>query len=212
MDKKIVEDFNKEYYESDVWNCDRTKFMGVTTYKNPADMWTLQELIFKVKPTLIIETGSAHGGSALYMMVMLDAMARCGLKQGKIISIDIEEKKRPGHPHIQYYSGVSSIDERLVAKVKRGIISKDRVLVVLDSDHTEEHVLREMELYAPLVTLGSYMVVEDTNVTIGDSDKGPGTAVKKFLENPMSDFFTQDLDCEKFGLTFNPGGYLRRIL
>lgn len=213
MDEKIVADFNREYYESDVWNCDRTKFMGVTIFQNPADMWVLQEIIFDIKPDLIIETGSARGGSALYMMVLLDAMARCGLKQGKVISIDIQEEKRPGHPHLTYASGVSSTDERLVAKIKRGIVSKDKVLVILDSDHTEEHVLREMELYAPLVSKGSYMIVNDTNVTIGDSGKGAGTAVESFLSKAgNSSAFRVEEKCQKFGLTFNPNGYLRRIL
>lgn len=200
--------FGEAYYQSNVWNNGNTTFMGYPIYQNPFDMWMLQEIIWELKPTLIIETGTAFGSSALYVAMLFDLFSKCGMKEGRVISIDIEDKKsRPVHPRVKYILG-SSTDEYVLGRVEGAIVSNETVLVILDSDHTRDHVYAEMQAYSKFVSLESYMIVCDTNVKPTD-DEGPIGAVNDFLENCI--VFKTDKTCEKFGFTFNPNGYLRRV-
>lgn len=205
----IINDFHKLYYDygedERVWQS--TYWLGVKTAKNPLDLWIFQEIIFETKPDLIIETGSFMGGSALYMATICDLV-----NNGEIISIDINRTDFPKHNRIKFLSG-SSIDEEIINQVHNTIEENKKVMVVLDSDHTKKHVLEELKIYGKLVTKGCYMIVEDTNVNghpvkpeFGD---GPMEAVNIFLEN--NTFFVVDKSREKFFLTFNPNGYLKKI-
>jgi len=199
----IIRDFNNLYWQAHVQTWGNTKWRGVRVWKPATDLWIYQELITEIKPDLIIETGTAYGGSALYMRDILDKE----YPEGKIISIDInhealEEKAKV--PGIEFYLG-GSTEQETYTHVKALIAAYNcqRVMVILDSDHSEEHVSKELDLYAPLVTVGSIIVIEDTNNHLGAqaAAKNWGLRQKGFKKNLM---------CEKFMLTFNRDGYWER--
>jgi cephalosporin hydroxylase len=180
----------------------------VTAYKTPLDLWIYQELIAALRPELIVETGTAAGGSALYLATVCDAVG-CGT----ILSIDSAGRPdRPKHERVTYLTASSVAPEtlRVVADHARG---KDRVMVILDSDHSYEHVLAELRRYADFVTPGSYLVVEDTNLNghpvVPGFGPGPMEALDDFLSERGD--FKPDAEQQKFLLTFNAGGYLRRV-
>lgn len=207
-EKSIVDEFHKLYYNfgDKTWN--NTFWLGAPVQKCPLDLWIYQEIIFKQKPDIIIECGTLHGGSAFFLASMCDLV-----NNGRIITIDIEKKEgRPQHKRIQYLHG-SSTSEEVVERVKKEIGDKNKVLVILDSDHSKEHVLNELRIYSKLVTKGSYVVVEDTNVNghpvVPDFGPGPMEALEEFLKENKD--FVVDKDREKFYLTFSPSGYLKRI-
>jgi cephalosporin hydroxylase len=185
-----------------------TWWFGTRVYKIPFDLWIYQELIHELKPDLIVETGTLHGGSALFLAHMMDLV-----DNGEIVTIDVAggDGVRPVHPRITYITG-SSVDPEIVAGVKARAEGAKTVLVLLDSDHRKKHVLAEMAAYGPLVTPGSYMVVEDTNInghpTHENWGEGPWEAVEVFMEDNKD--FEIDLAREKFMVTFNPRGFLRR--
>lgn len=198
-------------------------WLGRPIIQLPQDMMAMQEIIWRLKPDLIVETGIAHGGSLIFYASMLELVGGDATVLG--IDIDIRAHNREAieaHPmakRIQMIQG-SSIDEALVAEVFKRAEGKKRVLVVLDSNHTHEHVLRELELYAPLVKEGGYMVVYDTAVEDMPEDffpdrpwgKGdnPKTAVWEFLKG--NDRFVIDREWEdKFFITVAPDGYLRCV-
>ena len=132
---------------------------------------------------------------------------------GKVISIDIgDQSKKPRHERITYLQG-SSVSEEIINIVQQSLSDKDRVLVVLDSDHSMQHVLKELKIYSSYVTEDSYIIVEDTNVG-GHPVKakhypGPMEAVRVFIKTNPS--FTIYKSKEKFLLTFNPNGYLKKL-
>jgi cephalosporin hydroxylase len=202
---QVAEKFHERYYDSQVWK--DTYWLGVPTQKCPLDLWVYQELLFELRPDLIIETGTADGGSALYLASICDLLGR-----GRVITIDVLADERPTHPRVQYLVG-SSTDPVIVDVVRGEAAGSGTVFVVLDSDHTEAHVLDELRAYAPLVTNGSYVVVEDTNINghpvLPEFGPGPAEAVDRFLTE--AECFGRDPRREKFGMTFNPGGYLRRV-
>jgi cephalosporin hydroxylase len=200
---EISEAFFRLYGESRVWM--NTKWLGTNVAKWPLDLWVYQEILYRTRPDVIIETGTWFGGSALFLASICDI-----LSSGRVMTVDIEEREgRPRHDRITYLTG-SSVAPEVVAEVKGRIASEERVMVLLDSDHSKEHVLAELSAYAPLVSEGCYLIVEDTGVGLVDPDFGPGPAeaVEQFLAQDPS--FTIDRDCEKFFVTVQPGGYLKR--
>jgi len=184
-------EFHRSYYDSYIWQ--DTRWLGVPAYKCPFDLWVYQEILTEQRPDVIVETGTADGGSALFLASVCDLLG-CG----RVVTIDLE--------------GRSSVDPEVLREVRRGIGRRDRVMVILDSDHSRDHVLAELRTYSSLVTPGQYLVVEDTNVNghplVPDFGPGPAEAVAEWLTG-REDFET-DRSREKFGFTFNPGGYLRR--
>jgi cephalosporin hydroxylase len=211
QEKSIVSQFHKLYYDAHIFGktwCN-TFWLGIPTLKCPLDLWIYQEIIFEVKPDVIIECGTAHGGSALFLASVCDLVGN-----GKVITIDIEDKKgRPKHNRIKYLLG-SSTSKEIVRKVRSLVKNGDKVMVVLDSDHHKEHVLNELRIYSNFVTKGSYIIVEDTNINghpvYPEFGPGPMEAVEEFLREKNKDFVV-DKTKEKFYLTFNPKGYLKRI-
>lgn len=184
-----------------------TFWLGFPIYKCPLDLWIYQEIIFEMKPDVIIECGTAHGGSALFLAFICDV-----INNGKIISIDVNHNPdRPQHKRINYLSG-SSTSEEIVDQVRKLLSDHDKIMAILDSDHRKEHVLNELRIYSGFVSKGNYIIVEDTNLnghpvypTFG---LGPMEAVEEFLREDNK--FIIDRSREKFYLTFNPGGFLRR--
>jgi cephalosporin hydroxylase len=205
LDRASISRAHDVFYESDAWT--KATWLGVQALKNPLDLWVYQEIMFETHPELIVETGTYRGGSAFFLASMCDLLG-----EGDVVSIDIEAARDdyPVHPRITYLAGRSSTDPDVVAEVRERAAGR-RVLVVLDSDHSQAHVEAELEAYAPLVPVGCYVVVEDSNIGHIRPDllPGPFEAVERFLAR--SDDFEIDGEREKFLITFNPNGYLRRV-
>jgi cephalosporin hydroxylase len=174
------------------------------------DLWVYQEIIFDLKPTLILETGTAFGGSALYFARQLDR-----LNQGAVVSVDLEpHTSLPKHPRVSYVHG-SSVDAEIVRAIGACASTHPRVMVVLDSDHSAAHVTAELDAYAPLVTEGQFLVVEDTNINgrpveaDWNGGPGPGPALDAWLPN-HPEFEVNEM-AQRYMLTCHPGGWLRRV-
>lgn len=200
--------FHRLYYYSPERTWQDTRWLGIPVRKCPLDLWIYQELIQRVRPDVIIESGTRFGGSTLFLANLCDL-----LEKGRVVSIDIDLiEGRPRHGRIEYLLG-SSVDPAIVGQARASVAEGESVLVILDSDHSREHVLAELRAYADLVTPGSYMIVEDTNINGNPvrSDFGPGPmeALETFLVE-RSDFVV-DETCEKFFVTFNPRGFLKRV-
>lgn len=208
MSRFLTRQFHKMYYDTEKRTWGNTFWFGVQVNKCPLDLWIYQEILHEVKPDVIIECGTAAGGSAMYLANMLDIMGK-----GKVLSVDINPfDGRPKHPRVTYILGSSTADD-VVDTVKSHIAPSDKVLVILDSDHSMRHVYNELLIYSKLVQPGSYVIVEDSNQNGYPVSPfygpGPMEALEKFVAEDAS--FTIDLSREKFYLTFNPRGYLKRI-
>jgi cephalosporin hydroxylase len=204
---RIVTDFHDLYYSSAVRTWQQTFWMGVPLAKCPLDLWVYQEIVFEVQPELIVECGTFRGGSAYFFASLCDLIGR-----GNVITIDVAGlPNRPQHPRITYLTG-SSTSRDVVDEVHELGRRHAPVMVVLDSDHHEDHVFEELTLYAPLVTPGSYLIVEDTNINghpvATGFGPGPMEAVNRFVRQHPE--FSPDRDREKFFMTFNPSGYLKK--
>jgi len=206
----ITRKFQRLYYNSQVWT--NTTWLGVQSQQAPTDNWSMQELIVEIAPDYIIETGTLFGGTTLFYADVLSNVN----PQGKVITVDIESsagqasKRALWQQHVEAIIG-SSVDPKVADHIAQEVQGK-KVLVTLDSLHTRDHVLKEMEIYSRLVSPGSYLVVQDTNINGNPvrSDFGPGPyeAVQEFLRT--HDNFVVDRSREKFLLTFYPGGWLKR--
>jgi cephalosporin hydroxylase len=205
LDRAAVSRAHDVLYLSDAWT--ETTWLGAQALKNPLDLWVYQEIIFAQRPELIVETGTYRGGSAFYLASICDLVGA-----GEVVSIDVVPLREdyPAHPRITYLGGRSSTDPDVVAQV-RGRAQGKRVLVVLDSDHSQAHVEAELAVYAPLVQVGGYVIVEDSNIGQIRKDllPGPLQAIEAFLAG--TDEFEIDRAREKFLITQNPSGYLRRV-
>lgn len=196
--------FHKRYYNIGQQTTFNTYWAGVRTYKCPLDMWIYQEILWEKKPDIIIECGTKYGGSALYLAHICDVIGK-----GRIVSIDIEDiSGRPVHNRIAYTKG-SSTDPDIVAKVASMIKRNESVMVILDSNHRRDHVFAELQNYAPLVTNGQYIIVEDTNINGHPARPsfGPGPMEAVLLYMKERNDFILDRAREKFMLTYNPRGY-----
>ena len=203
-------------------------WMGRPIIQYPQDLVAVQEIIWDVKPDLIIETGVAHGGSAVFFASLLELNSQCGgPKDAEVwcVEIDLRAHNRkailahPMYPRLRIFDG-SSLDDKIAFEVSQKALQCERVMVILDSNHTHEHVLGELNLYASLVSVGSYCVVFDTviedleGVEFVDRPWGKGdnpkTAVAEFLKT-NSDFVVDQAIDEKLLISAAPGGYLKRI-
>ncbi len=204
-DRRTLRRASRIVYKWGAWA--DTYWLGSQVVKNPLDLWVLQEIVAETRPDVIVETGTFRAGSALYFASICELLG-----SGEVISIDVkpEDPDYPPHDRITYLGGRSSTDTAVVDEVRR-LIGGRRAMVVLDSDHSEAYVGAELEAYAPVVGLGCYLVVEDTNVDLVRKDLAPGPlrAVERFLQR--SSEFEVDLEREKWVITFNPRGYLRRV-
>ncbi|MBI2048872.1 MAG: class I SAM-dependent methyltransferase [Candidatus Liptonbacteria bacterium] len=198
-------------------------WLGMTIIQNPYDMILMQELIFDLRPDLIVETGIAHGGSLIYYASLMEMLGK-----GRVIGVDIDIRshnrclieKHPMYKRIEMIQG-GSTDKELIARLKKKAKKYRKVMVCLDSHHGYEHVLKELRLYAPLVSKGSYIVVFDTlmpklfglkgtkNIYSDYRKDNPGSAAKKFLSENKN--FKIDKNYNKFFVSSCPDGFLRRI-
>ncbi|MGE7859620.1 cephalosporin hydroxylase family protein [Bacillus mobilis] len=203
----ISNEFLKLYYDSNVWLHD-THWLGVPIFKLPSDLFLYQEIIYELKPDLIIECGTCYGGSALYLASILDLIGK-----GHVLTIDIfPQPNRPSHDRITYVTA-SSVSVQAVQTILNMRKPDDVILVILDSDHSKEHVEKELSLYKSIVTTGSYIIVEDTSINGNpvspDWGPGPMEAVEEFLAKNNN--FKIDESKHKFFISFNPKGYLKKV-
>ena len=205
-------DYLKWYYENNIWK--QLQYRGVRTLKLPLDMWNYQELIFENDIHWILETGTRHGGSALYFADLLEADER----EGVVVSVDVTHEALHAlateHPRIHLLLG-DSADAPTLATIRQLIPERRShgLMLILDSDHTAPHVLRELNALVPLLRKGDYLVVEDTVVNghpvRPDFGPGPLEALETYLaENPQR--LVHDAAREsKFGCTFAFRGYYK---
>jgi cephalosporin hydroxylase len=217
----LRDSINEKYSYNFTW-------MGRPIIQYPQDIIAVQELIWDIKPDLIIETGVAHGGSAVFFASLLELNALSGgPKDAEVwcVEIDLRSHNRaalvahPMYPRLKIFDG-SSVDEKIATVIAEKAAKCQRVMVVLDSNHTHDHVLGELNLYASLVSVGSYCVVFDTviedleGVKFVDRPWGKGdnpkTAVAEFLKT-NSDFVVDHAIDEKLLISVAPGGYLKRV-
>ena len=199
-------------------------WLGRPVIQFPQDLAALQEIIWDTRPNLIVETGIAHGGSLIFHASMLQLLGN----DGRVLGVDIdirghnrgEIEVHPMYDRIDMIEG-SSIDDAIAALVAKATAKVERVMVVLDSNHTHTHVLRELELYAPLVTKECYLVVCDTlieDMPAGsfpdrpwDKGNNPHTAVAAYLKTTDRFEVDQAIDA-KLQISVAPGGYLKCVM
>jgi cephalosporin hydroxylase len=214
--KWLRESFKKQYEYNFTW-------LGRPIIQYPFDIIAIQELIWEVKPDLIIETGIAHGGSIIFSASMLEIIGK-----GSVIGIDIDIRKHnlaeiESHSmfkRIQLIEG-SSIDLNVVQQVKKSAKANQRIMVFLDSNHTHEHVLQELNLYSQFVSIDSYIVVFDTfiedlpeefsNNRPWGKGNNPKTAVREFLQKNSNFVIDKNIE-KKLLLTSAPDGYIKRVI
>ncbi len=201
----VSESCQREYLEWFYRNCHfNMKWMGKQAQKTPFDCWTYQEIIWETTPDVVIEIGNYRGGSTLFLAHLLDAR-----KKGQVLAVDLDHSLIDfNHPRIVWIEGEA---QAMFSVVKSRLKRNDRVMVIDDSSHTKENTLALLRLYGELVTAGCYYVVEDTVLRYEFVDgprPGPLDAIKEFLEENSD--FAIDKSREKFLLSYNSDGYLKR--
>jgi cephalosporin hydroxylase len=203
-------------------------WLGRPIIQYPQDIVAMQELIWGLQPDLIIETGIAHGGSLILWASLLELNAACGgPRDARAVGVDIEIRSHnreaiEAHPLYRRITMIegSSVDPSVLGQVEEAARGRERVLVCLDSNHTHDHVLAELEAYAPMTSVGSYCVVFDTVIEdlpmdmYPDRPWGPGnnpkTAVTEYLKAHPEFEIDRQMD-DKLLISVAPGGYLRRV-
>jgi cephalosporin hydroxylase len=238
--QQVIDRFHELFYNSPkTWPS--SKWVGVLTYQNPNDVWIHQDIISEVKPDFIIEAGTAAGGSAILWAMLLEQVNPKAkvitldiVDQLEFIKSVIQSGNIPGasdpkfaaelikgvenglklpiwKERVEFIKG-SSTDPNIVAKVAKRV-NGHKAVVILDSDHSKNHVLNELNAYAPLVNVGSYLIVQDTNLNghpvKKDFGPGPMEAIEEFLATNKQ--FESDLSRERLLFTMHPKGYLKRI-
>lgn len=213
-DQFMLESLKSQYSYNFSW-------MGRPIIQYPQDMIAMQELIWDIKPDLIIETGIAHGGSLIYYASIMELVGK-----GEVLGIDIDirehnRKQIEAHPMFKRISMIqgSAVDTTIIEQVKERAKGKKTVMVCLDSNHTHDHVLKELELYHPFVTTGSYLavfdtIVEDTSIVLHGRPWGrgdnPKTAVFEFLKTNKDFEIDKSID-NKLLISVAPDGYLKKV-
>jgi cephalosporin hydroxylase len=214
--RKTIESFARLYYATQPYV--HSEFLGIPSMQYPSDNWVMQEIIAEVRPDFIIETGTAAGGTALFYATVLEQVS----PGGKVITTNIApflpdpkvHQFNTWREHVEFIQD-SSTSPQLIGTLS-GRTRGAKVLVTLDSNHARDYVLKELQLYSPLVSVGSYLVVQDTHLgghpnhhESEGEDGGPWEAVALFLQTEKS--FAIDHGREKHLVTQYPSGFLKRI-
>jgi cephalosporin hydroxylase len=214
-DEQLVRAYARRFHDEVFAKSENTpQWMGIPTQQNPNDAWLVQELIHAVKPDFIVETGTFHGGSALMWAMVLREVN----PKGRVLTVDIEDvsvearKQDIWKERIDFFLG-SSTDPKIVADITNRV-KGGKVLVILDALHTADHVHRELQMYSPLVDVGSYIMVQDTYFDHPPAfhegyGPGPWTGLERFMKE--TDAFVIDQSRERFLFTFNPKSMLKRV-
>jgi cephalosporin hydroxylase len=210
--QQIIDRFHEMFYDSQkTWLV--SEWCGINTWQNPNDVWVHQEIISELKPDVIVEAGTYEGGSAVIWALILSQVN----PSGRVITIDVKDQVKAARQlpifkeKVEHLVG-SSTDPTIVAEVKKRTEGK-KVLVILDSWHKKDHVLEELRAYSSLVPVGSYVIVQDTNINghpvFKEYGPGPWEAVEEFLKE--NDQFAPDPSRERMLFTMHPRGYLKRM-
>lgn len=189
-------------------NFGNVTWLGYPIWQNVLDLWTIQETIAEIKPALLVETGTNRGGSSFFYGQLFDLMGA-----GEVITVDVEKLHDLKHPRVTYLIG-SSVSETVLATVQQRVANcNGPIMVILDSDHSKSHVLDELRHYGPMVTPGSYCLVQDGVVdvlsTLKGARPGPLAALEEYLKTTNA-FEIDHERCERFLITHHPKGWLRR--
>lgn len=203
-------EYHKWYYDTLVW--EHVRFLGVPCYKSVSDMWNYQEIIAELRPSLVVEFGTLFGGSALFF-----SMIGRGVNPDlRVLSVDISHENvdpKAREDSAIRFLNASSVEAVVVENiVELQAHAPGKTFFILDSDHTRDHVLAELELLRQVVKPGDYVVVEDGNVNGNPVcpgwGEGPMEAVEAYFERYPDDY-RADVEREnKFGFTFAPSGFL----
>lgn len=216
--KEIIDIFHSVFYARESNHTGPPKlYNGVPIHKNPGDMFNYQQILFDQKPDYIIECGAYQGGSTMFFADTLKLIGK-----GKIVSVDICEREERWYPQVEAHERTvlipgSSVAPEIVAKVKDIVADGSSFFLILDSLHTQAHVLKEMECYGPLLAKGNYMIVEDSNLnghplppqwhTQTMQEGGPFEAVQEYMKKYQD--FEIDSEIEnRFLFSYAPSGYL----
>lgn len=205
-----TESYHRWYYEHEVW--EGVKFLGVVTNKSVSDMWNYQEILSELGPGLVVEFGTRFGGSALFFAVV----GRAIHPDLQVLSVDVRHDEVD--PKVLQHSAIHLLrSSSTQPEVAARILDMRRahpgpVFFILDSDHSKEHVLGELELLRGVVTTGDYVVVEDGNINghpvLPEWGEGPTEALAAYFEAYPDDYRLDSKREAKFGFTFAPGGFL----
>jgi cephalosporin hydroxylase len=203
---QLVREANIAYFKTQPYK--NMHWMGIPIAKCPMDLWIYQELITKHDIDLIVETGTFKGGSALYFANLFDIRGK-----GRVVSVDIRQPDDfPRHDRIQYVTGRSCSGEAL-SRVSEAVSRATNVLVILDSDHTKTHTYFELRMYSPFVSVGSYIIAEDSSFDYypcwPEYGPGPYAATAQFLNETNE--FEVDRSLEVHMISFAPGAFLKRV-
>lgn len=204
----IASKFHHYFYKLQAYE---DQWMGVRCVQNPFDMWIKHKIIWETRPDIIIETGTLCGGTALFYATLLETIGH-----GKVVTIDVDPhiEEASKHPlfikRVQVLKGMSTSPE--IAQEVAKQVSYNNAMLILDSDHSKENVLKELKLYSHFVAPGNYIIVDDSQLNghpvLKSFGPGPYEAIHEFLSE--NNEFEIDPSREKFFMTFNPSGYLRR--
>lgn len=213
--QRVVDDFHRFYWGP--WPITTegetespgpvVSWLGHRCLKNPMDLWVYQQIIYDTHPDLIIETGTWSGGTAYFLAGVCELVNR-----GIVISIDLElGVGLPKHHRLAYCQANTGNAEEIAKVIPQ--TKSLRVMAILDSDHRKDHVDREIRIFSELVTVGNYLIVEDTNLNgnpvASDHGPGPSEAVADFINS--DDRYVVDKSRESLLFTYNPNGYLLRV-
>lgn len=213
LSAECVERFHHWYYDNGVW--ETVRFLGVPCLKSVMDLWNYQEIIHDLKPGLIVEFGTRHGGSALYFALIGQQVN----PRSRVLTVDIEDHlldaRVPDAPGIEFMKS-SSVDPAVVERIldlRKAFPGP--VFAILDSDHRKDHVLAEMLSLREVLQAGDYLVVEDGNINghpvLPDWGPGPYEAIAEYTSRFPLDYERDAARENKFGFTFAPAGFLRRL-
>ncbi len=209
---EVPEAYHRWYYDNLIWR--QRTWTEVAIHKSPLDLWNYQEIISQLRPQLIIEFGSAAGGSALYFADLLNALR---IESGKVISVDIDlapvDPRAKAHPSI-FFIEASSTDPFVGNLLRDERPAASRAFAILDSDHSETHVYNEMLLLREVLLRGDYLVVEDGNINghpvLPGWGDGPFEAIARYFSEYPDDYESDREREMTFGWTFSPRGFLIR--
>jgi cephalosporin hydroxylase len=186
---------------------EHVQYRGVPTWKNVLDLWVYQEIIWETGVEVVVEIGARHGGTTLWLS---DLLRNSRPNSATVVSIDLERPERELPANVHFICG-DSIAPATVAET-HSVAAGRKTLVIADGNHAADHVLQEIRLYAPFISVGSYFIAEDGIVDVMDWKEytpGPMVAARRFLAE--TDEFELDRTREKFLLTYAPGGFLKRV-
>lgn len=208
---RVAEDYHRWYYESGVQF--RVTWEGVPALKSVQDLWTYQEIIWDLRPSVVLEFGSHRGGSALWFARVLDALG-----SGRVVAVEADssriDARARAHPRIEIEGSRSTDPELLLRLAARRAADDAPWFVILDSDHAYANVLAELESVTPFLRAGDHVIVEDSNINghpvLPGWGPGPFEAIDEF-ERRQPGAYRHDTERErKFGWTFAPNGFLVR--